>query len=264
MDASGPLTGTHNGAAWALKSSEVTAGGATVLLYRNGAAPGVAYFKPISLINKSLTSYTPRFTTVAGSVLAQATATAQPWVSSDGLGIRYQQDYLQWSAAASAMACMHNGAGGTIIWAVRPSAFPAAQSHCMSTVTTLTPAAGVIGFTAWYNATTVGMYVFNGGGTPDVGASAASPVAAGTTYVFALRVAAGANGVSLWQNSVQKVTATLTAPSAADPQSALRLGTYGGSFAVDGILGHPAVYNRALTDAEIIQASNYILAQATL
>lgn len=56
--------------------------------------------------------------------------------------------------------------------------------------------------------------------------------------------------------------ATINSPSVADPTTALKIGS-DGTYNVDGIVGHPFVANRVLTDAECTAVENYILAQAT-
>jgi hypothetical protein len=262
----GNLFGSTTDAAWALKSGESTVTSASLILLRSATAAGsVAYFKPVSLRNLSLQQYTPLYTTIPGSVLAQAGPTAQPWVSSDGLGIRYQGgDLLQWSAAASAVKCLHDGTGGTLIVAVRPSVLNATNVFA----STCSQAFDQIGVCPWFTNTNIlRLRINNGSGIADVDATAvAVTFAAGAVYAMAIRVSAGVDGVAVFQNGVRKITATLTAPTAANPTNPLSIGapSAGSSIGIDGLCGHPAVYNRALSDAEIVQVSNYILAQATL
>lgn len=228
-------------------------------------AAGYAEFDSITLSNLSLASYTPLYTTIPGSVLAQATATAQPWVSSDGLGIRYQGgDLLQWSAAKSNYRCLHDGTGGTLIFAVRPSVINAsnwAAASCVVDTSTIG-----VGLT-YNNANIAILYVCNGSGTAyALAANASTTIAVGNTYVFTVRTAAGANGVTVRKNGTGIITGTLASPSASDSSSALSFGAYhaGSASSVDGIVGHPFVANRVLTDAECTAVENYILAQATL
>jgi hypothetical protein len=248
---------------WTYISSDATASNSSLLL-RRGAAAGSSFFKPISLRNLSLQSYTPAFTTVAGSVLAQATATVQPWVSSDGLGIRYQGgDMLQWSAAASAVKCLHDGTGGTLIVAVRPVAITGAKATYFSTGANT---AGDTGAVLFEEAGKINFRTMNGGAAFDLAmATAGIEIAINTLYVLTVRVAAGAGGVTVRKNSATVLTGALTAPRAADPTFGLRLGPDSvASDKADGIIGHPFVANRVLTDAECTQIENYILAQATL
>jgi hypothetical protein len=249
---------------WIDDTGEATSTSGSLGLWLNQPGDKIARFSAITrLDNLSLTSYTPAFTTVAGSVLAQATATAQPWVSSDGLGIRYQGgDMLQWSAAASNVKCLHDGTGGTLIVAVRINAINA-QNVIAATATQNVTQTGI---NLWFSAGQISLIILNGSGAYDTNTTAAITTALNTTYVFTVRVAAGANGVTVRQNSVNKITATLTAPSAANPTSRLALGahTAGSVIGSDAIVGHPFVANRVLTDAECTSVENYILAQATL
>jgi hypothetical protein len=261
----GNLFGSTTDAAWALKSGESTVTSASLILLRSATAAGsVAYFKPVSLRNLSLQQYTPLYTTIPGSVLAQAGPTAQPWVSSDGLGIRYQNDALVWSAAASALKCMHDGTSGTLSVAVRANALNA-QNRVVSTNAAGAGAVGII--VEYTNANQVRVAIGNGTGVYAYDSGAvACPIATNTVYVFTLRVAAGANGVTMRVNSTNRLTGTLNAPSAADPALQLIIGATNaaGATGVDGIVGHPFVANRVLSDAECTQVENYILAQATL
>jgi hypothetical protein len=214
--------------------------------------------------NLSLQSYTPAFTTIPGSVLAQATPTAQPWVSSDGLGIRYKGgDMLQWSAAASAVKCLHDGTGGTLIVAVRPSVVNAVNVLA-ATCTNVDAAA--VGAHIFFTATEAKLIVGNGTGIWSINVDTPAAFSAGNTYVFTLRIASGDNNARLRVNGASILTTTLNAPSAADPQGAFRIGAQsaGSTQNVDGIIGHPFVANRVLTDAECTAVENYILAQATL
>jgi len=250
---------------WQDLSGEVTATGTEFDCTVGSAATDgdFADFDSLTLRNLSLTSYAPQFTTVAGSVLAQATATAQPWVSSDGLGIRFQGgDLLQWNAAASNVKCLHDGTGGTLIVAVRPNAL-----NAQNVVAATMNSAAAVGIMLLYdNANNVSIWIANGSGAFNVNATAATPIAIGNTYVLTLRVASGAGGVTVRKNGVNVIASALTAPSAADPAWAPRFGSpaAGSGAGIDGILGHPFVANRVLTDAECAQAEAYILAQATL
>lgn len=224
-----------------------------------GAAGNWAEFDNLAFENLSLASYTPQFTTVAGSVLAQATATAQPWVSSDGLGIRFApSDYLAWSAPAGSVNCLHNGAGGTLVVAVRPDAITVGDNALIETCQSdLTKVGCLFRYSSSGN---VVLYVLNGSGVASIEVASAAPVVAGQTYVYVVRIASGANGVTIYQNNVLKYTGTLGAVSAADASLGLRIG----GANIDGKIGHVGIYDRVLTVAEAQQITNYILAQATL
>jgi len=214
-----------------------------------------------SIVNRSLTSYTPAFTTIPGSVLAQETPTAQPWVSSDGLGIRYQGgDMLRWSAAASAVKCLHDGTGGTLLVGVRFAALTGRHTIAASCIYT---AANQVGAAINYTGANQIITTIRRGVDVDLTLAANTPIAVGTNYVFALRVASGANGVTLWKNGAVVATGALTAPSAADPTNALGFGAHsaGSTVALDGSIPDVALYNRALTDAEIAQATANMLAR---
>jgi hypothetical protein len=170
-------------------------------------------------------------------------------------------DGLAWNAAASNVKCLHDGSGGTFIMAVRPSVINAANL-----VAATAPTAAYHGVRIGYtNGPGLRVSVGNGSGVFDVDTTVATPLVVGTTYVLTYRVAAGANGVTLRKNGANIITAALTAPSAADPTSALHFGIQvAGGAGVNGTFGHPFVANRVLTDAECTAVENYILAQATL
>ena len=253
-------TGTTSNA-WQAISGNYDATSDALFLYATGADLHYAEFDSLTLSNLSLTSYAPQFTTVAGSVLAQATATAQPWVSSDGLGIRYAStDYLAWSAAASNVNCLHNGTGGTLVIAVRPNAVTAGDNTMIDTCNAADTTSR--GMTLRYSSSgNVVIYVTNGSGsTYALEAYVPAPVAPDTTYVYVVRIASGANGVTIHQNNTLRYTGTLGTVSAGDATWGLRVGGVG----IDGKLGHVGVYNRVVTLAEAQQITNFILAQATL
>jgi hypothetical protein len=237
---------------------EATCTGTAWLYFRANQA--VASVDNVTASNLSLQSYTPAFTTVAGSVLAQATATAQPWAGALGI-MGDGGDGLAWNAAASNVKCLHDGSGGTFIMAVRPSVINAANF-----VAATAPTAAYHGVRIGYtHGPGLRVSVGNGSGVFDVDTTVATPLVVGTTYVLTYRVAAGANGVTLRKNGANIITAALTAPSAADPTSALHFGIQvAGGAGVNGTFGHPFVANRVLTDAECTAVENYILAQATL
>lgn len=250
-------------AAWALYTGSDTAqDGSLLVARRNAAAAGTYYFRPVSLVNRSLQSYTPQFTTIPGSVLAQATPTAQPWVSSDGLGIRYQDDFLAWNAPKSATNCLHDGTGSTTIIAVRASVLNAANTiFSTADISNLRTGIGM-----WFtNANSVSIRGMDSSGVYTLTADIATAVAINTTYVFTLRTLAGANGISLRKNGASVYTGAFSAVSAADHTDTFRIGAQSSSaYPTDGIIGHPFVANRVLSDTECTAVENYILAQATL
>jgi hypothetical protein len=253
-------------AAWQFFSKEFTDTSGTIYLGANPWVPG-AYvdLDDVTLSNLSLQSYTPAYTTIPGSVLAQATPTAQPWVSSDGLGIRYQGgDRLQWSAAKSNCKCLHDGTGATVIIAARLSTLN--DANWLFSTCSLGNL-GVIGMGfAVLKPNQIKMSFGNNSGNPLQVMLAATPIDIDTLYVFTIRIAAGADGVTIRKNGVNVLTGTLDSPNPGDPTTSLGIGaqTAGASAGANGVIGHTFVANRVLTDAECTAVENYILAQATL
>lgn len=231
--------------------------------YMLGTGAGnYAEFDSLTVSNLSLTQFVPKYLAgrVEGTAFVQATAAAQPWVSSDGRGIRYQAgDKTVWSASSDYSKCLHDGSGATFIIAVRPVATTAAYVAC----TYVGSSAASVGMALGYDSTNLYFNVGNGSGTLAFTASAAATFTANTTYVLTLRIEAGTGGIRIRQNGVQKMSGTLISPSSAVPSHSLTFGT-DSTYSVDGIIGHPVLYNRVLTDAECAVAEAYILAQPTL
>jgi hypothetical protein len=256
------VPGLTSSNAWQVKTGDITAQATEFALMCLTAAAGYAEFDSLTLANLSLQSYTPAFTTIPGSVLAQASATAQPWVSSDGLGVMYQADSLVWSAAASVLKCMHTGTGGTFGFRVKPKALNAFQFAAGNIQDGANPGF----FIAYTNANQVRCAVSKGGGPYDYDSgNVACPIAIDGTYTMIMRVASGAGGVSLRVNGTEIISGALTAPSAGDPVNALSIGAGPSvSLPINGICGHVFAANRAIAVAECVQLETYIAAQATL
>lgn len=244
---------------------EMTCTGSNVLFIYPETRACVLESVGVGAANLSINSYTPQFTAVAGSVLSQSTDTAKPWVSSDGLGIRYQEgDCLTWSAAPSFAKCLHDGTGGTLIIAVKPSVINN-YNYLIGNIGDGNP--NYPGILFGYFKTNELYLVVSKGTTPyDLEATFSGTIAANNTYVFAIRIASGTNGVNVFQNGVKKYTGSLTAPSSANPNLPISIGSLGAGLptGINGIVGQPFIANRALTDDEIVKISKFILAQPIL
>jgi hypothetical protein len=246
---------------------EMTCTGSNVLFIYPETRACVLESVGVGAANLSINSYTPQFTAVAGSVLSQSTDTAKPWVSSDGLGIRYQGtdgDCLTWSAAPSFAKCLHDGTGGTLIIAVKPSVINN-YNYLIGNIGDGNP--NYPGILFGYFKTNELYLVVSKGTTPyDLTATFSGTTAANNTYVFAIRIASGTNGVNVFQNGVKKYTGSLTAPSSANPNLPISIGSLGAGLptGINGIVGQPFIANRALTDDEIVKISKFILAQPIL
>jgi hypothetical protein len=242
-----PVSGDYN---WTANES--------IFLYAYGADTKYAEFDALTLTNLSLQSYTPQYTTIPGSVLAQASATAQPWAGA--LGMMFDGDVMLWNAAASNVKCAHDGTGGTFGFAYRPTTLKA-ENRIIATAAT---AVGNVGVTvSCTNANTVRVRVMNGGGAYDYDSGdVACAIAINNTYAMVLRVASGAGGVSLRVNGTEVISGALTAPSAADPTTGLMLGgdAVGAATNITGYLGQVWVVQRAITVAECAQYESTVAA----
>jgi hypothetical protein len=246
-------------AAWQSCTAEGTAAGTTAFYMLAPKAGGsIVGFDGMAVANLSLQSYTPAYTTIPGSVLAQATATAQPWAGA--LGMMFDGDLMPWNAAASNVKCGHDGTGGTFGFAYRPTTLNA-ENRIIATAAT---AVGNVGVTvSCTNANTIRVRVMNGGGAYDYDSGdVACPIAINTTYAMVLRVASGAGGVSLRVNGTEVISGALTAPSAANPTTGLMLGgdAVGAAQNITGYIGQVWVVQRAITVAECAQYESTVAA----
>lgn len=243
--------------AWSLLSGDMTAAGVGWRDLQKAAGGAWIEFDDWSMEVLSLTSYLPRI----GAALTQAGPTAMPWRGQYGIQFK-DGDILQGGVAASVAKCLHDGTGGTLIVCVRPSVVNAVNYYANTAISSHANH----GVGLWFdNANKIGVVVMNGGADYDLLTTAAANVSAGNTYVFTLRIAAGANGVTIRQNGVGKLTAALTAPSAADPSQGLQFGAMeaGNAACTDGAIPDALLVPRVLTDAECLQAERYMYFNAT-
>lgn len=237
---------------WQPVTAERTAANAVIgWLLHNAAGAGSIWFDDLTLANLSLTSYAPQFTTVAGSVLAQAGDTSKPWAGA--LGMMFDGDLMPWNAPASNVKCAHDGTGGSIGIAYRPTTLKA-ENRIFATAATAVGNVGVC--VSCTNANTIRVRIMNGGGAYDYDSGdVACPIAINTTYAIVLRVVSGAGGASLRVNGTEVISGALTAPSAANPTTGLMLGgdAAGAATNVTGYVGQALVVQRAMTAAECAQ-----------
>jgi hypothetical protein len=251
-------------AAWALYAGSDTAQDGTLLVARrNAAAAGTYYFRPVSLVNLSLASYTPQYTTIPGSVLAQATATAQPWVSSEIINGRKSiqfanGDSATFSGSKTPWKFLHDGSAFTHIVVWRSNTFPG-QTILGQTVASLS--LGSIGYGLHYNksVSAFDLYIANGSGSAwAINDRFAGAPGAGVVFVLTLRND-GSGNTTCWKNSMN-LTRTrysgVPSYSSSDPNTSLTVG-----IGSDANLLDQAVYNRCLTDAEVTQIGQYMASQ---
>jgi hypothetical protein len=117
-----------------------------------------------SIVNLSLSSYSPAFTTIPGSVLAQASATAQPWKASDANAICFDgtADNMSLSGALSSWKCLHDGTGVTVLIALKRTT---SGDYILSTDNAINTNVGV-SLRRASNPGTAELQVHNGSGTP--------------------------------------------------------------------------------------------------
>ncbi len=244
---------------WQAVANELTAAGSNFAC-ANVPTTGYSEFDSFTLTQLSLNSYLP----LVGTALSQSTDTAKPWVSSDGLGWRFQGGDLFSGGVSAALAkCLHDGTGGMAMWAFRPSVLNA-SNRMLATAGLATTNVGVL--VSYSNANTARVYIMNGGGAYDYDSGAtACTVAINTWYVATLCVASGAGGVTLDVNGANKITGALTAPSGANATSALMLGAEvaGSASGVDGIVSVPWVTQGIPDAATRAQGERYLYQQAS-
>ena len=237
--------------------------GVSIFLYAYGADTKHAEFDSLTLANLSLTSYTPAYTTVAGSVLEQATDSAKPWVSSTLINGRESLqfangDSVTMSGSKTPWKFLHDGSAFTHIVAWRSNTFPG-QTILGKTVESLSIYS--IGYALIYNnaLSVFDLYVSNGSGSAwAIADRFAGAPGAGVAFVLTLRND-GSGNTTCWRNSTNLTrTRFVDTPSysSADPNTALTVG-----IGADANLLDQAVYNRCLTDAEVTQIGQYMAAQ---
>lgn len=220
---------------------------------KGGTAGRIANIR--NLRNLSLSSYKPAYVsgTYAGTLMAQATPAYMSWKSSTWSAIQYGSDgdYNRWSAAASAAKCMHDATGGTLIVCAIINALAGVgkKSFYADNCSNSSPNVGIVLFE---EAGKLAFRIANGGAFDPALATAGVEVEEKKVYVFAARVAAGANGVRVAKNGTGVLTGTAAAPSAANPTNQLTFGSIGSAAtAFDGVISDVHLANRVLTDAEL-------------
>lgn len=222
-------------------SDELTAQSTTAIWTPDSAFDGAVTVN--SITNLSAKVVVPEFVApaYAGTNLAQATATAMPWVDTATGLLRYNGgDMLPWSAAAGAAKCLHDGTGGVITFACSPATI--ATAIVASSMTVIDP--GSVGFAVELLAGgALYLLVANGSAGWAVAKNVAAGIVAGGKYVITYSCLAGAGQTILRVNGVPIAGETISSPSAADPSSALKLGaSYAGSTAGwDGTICGPWV-----------------------
>lgn len=216
-----------------------------------------AVFTNALFTNISLTSLAP----VIGAPLTQATATVMPWVDVSTKQVRYNGgDALVSSSSTSAFKFMHDGTGGTMIVCFKP--FTVGSTVYFAT-TALPVSSTNVGIGLFIqNVGNVGVTVMNGTGTYDLVYVASQTISINMTYVMTVRVARGDNNVKVRVNSVNKSSASLTSPSAANPTTGFSVGAQQSGVGIDGLIPDYAVYNRVLTDSECLRIERYMYRQA--
>lgn len=216
-----------------------------------------------SIVNLSLSSYSPAYTTIPGSVLAQATDTAQPWVSSEIINGRQaiqfaNGDSATFSGSKTPWKFLHDGSAFTHIVVWRSNTFPG-QTILGKTLSSLS--LGSTGYGLHYNnaASAFDLYIANGSGSAwAINDRFAGAPGAGVVFVMTLRND-GSGNTTCWKNSTNLTRTRYSgAPSysSSDPNNALTVG-----IGADANLLDQAVYNRCLTDAEVTQIGQYMASQ---
>lgn len=74
-----------------------------------------------SIVNLSLSSYSPAFTTVAGAALGQSSAALMPWIDQTVGALCFDgtADNMTLSGALSSWKCLHDGTGVTVLVALK-------------------------------------------------------------------------------------------------------------------------------------------------
>jgi len=240
-------------------SEECTATSTTGLRVLGGPTAGEGDIDNVrSFTNRTVWACVPKYVApaYAGTYL-DGTAmgpSGLPWKLETVVGLRFKPARLKWTAPKSATNCLHNGSGATAIVCLTPRAF--------STIFFTDGGATTTGADLIYTTTAVYVRVANKGATWDLIASYTPAMTMGSVYVLTLRIASGTDGVTVRQNKVTKLTASLTAPSSGDSSYQLTPG-YNGGTDPDFDLHDFFVANRVLTDDECAKIEDDMYLRAT-